>query len=159
MYYIIIAVIVALDQFVKYTVKTSMELGQSIPIIENIFHLTYIHNYGAAFSIFQGQRAFLLILTGIMLVALLVFMIKNKNYRHWTIMTAMALIISGGIGNIIDRAVLGYVVDYLDFRVWPIFNVADIAVCVGCGLMVLYVLFIDGKVNNIEESKTEQLTE
>ena len=62
-------------------------------------------------------------------------------------MTSVALIAGGGIGNLIDRALLGYVVDYLDFRVFPIFNLADICVCTGCGLLILYVLFIDGKQN------------
>ena len=60
-------------------------------------------------------------------------------------MISVAMIAGGGIGNLIDRIAIGYVVDYLDFRVFPIFNIADIAVCVGCGLLILYVLFLDGK--------------
>ena len=63
-------------------------------------------------------------------------------------MTSVALIAGGGIGNLVDRISLGYVVDYLDFRVFPIFNLADIAVCVGCGLLIVYVMFIDGKQKN-----------
>ena len=145
MYYILIIAVVIIDQASKYIVKTYMALHESISVIENIFHITYIHNYGAAFSILEGQRWLLLVVTGIALLIFLVYMIVKKDSLHNVLKISMALIIAGGVGNLIDRAFYGYVVDFFDFRIWPIFNIADIAVCIGCALLIVYVLFIDRK--------------
>ena len=125
-----------------------MALYESLPVVQDIFHITYIHNTGAAFSIMEGKISVLIFLPMLMIVAAIVFMIVMRKKGHPLMMTSVALIAGGGLGNLIDRIALGYVVDYLDFRVFPIFNLADIAVCVGCGLLILYVLFIDGKQNN-----------
>ncbi len=142
MYYIAILALIGLDWLTKYWIQTSMALNDTIPVIDGIFHITYIHNYGAAFSILEGKQGFLLIVTGIAMAAILGYMViaqikkKTNPMELWS----LALILSGGIGNFIDRVRFGYVVDFFDFRVWPIFNVADIAVCCGCGLLVFYVL-------------------
>ena len=125
-----------------------MALYESVPVVQDIFHITYIHNTGAAFSIMEGKISVLILLPMLMIIAAIVFMIVMRKKGHPLMMTSVALIAGGGLGNLIDRMALGYVVDYLDFRVFPIFNLADIAVCVGCGLLILYVLFIDGKQNN-----------
>lgn len=142
MYYIAILALIGLDWLTKYWIQTSMALNDTIPVIDGIFHITYIHNYGAAFSILQGKQSFLLIVTGIAMTAILAYMVigqikkKAASMELWS----LALILAGGIGNFIDRVRFGYVVDFFDFRIWPIFNVADIAVCCGCGLLVFYVL-------------------
>ena len=125
-----------------------MSLYESIPVIQDIFHITYIHNTGAAFSIMEGRISVLILLPLVMIIGAVIFMLIMRKKGHPVLMTAVALIAGGGIGNLIDRIALGYVVDYLDFRVFPIFNLADIAVCVGCGLLIVYVLFIDGKQKN-----------
>jgi len=122
-----------------------MALYESIPVIQDVFHITYIHNTGAAFSIMAGQISLLILLPLFMIIAAVVFMFVMRKKGHPMLMTSVALIAGGGVGNLIDRMMLGYVVDYLDFRVFPIFNLADIAVCIGCGLLILYVLFFDGK--------------
>ena len=146
-YFLIITAAVALDQLIKYAVVNSMALYQTIPVLEDIFHITYIHNTGAAFSMMEGMRVFLILLPLIMIACAVIYMFIKRKTGHPLMMTSVALIAGGGIGNLIDRALLGYVVDYLDFRVFPIFNLADICVCTGCGLLILYVLFIDGKQN------------
>lgn len=146
-YFLIIIAAVALDQLIKYAVVNSMALYQTIPVLEDIFHITYIHNTGAAFSMMEGMRVFLILLPLIMIACAVIYMFIKRKTGHPLMMTSVALIAGGGIGNLIDRALLGYVVDYLDFRVFPIFNLADICVCTGCGLLILYVLFIDGKQN------------
>lgn len=146
-YFLIIIAAVALDQLIKYAVVNSMALYQTIPVLEDIFHITYIHNTGAAFSMMEGMRVFLILLPLIMIACAVIYMFIKRKAGHPLMMTSVALIAGGGIGNLIDRALLGYVVDYLDFRVFPIFNLADICVCTGCGLLILYVLFIDGKQN------------
>ena len=144
-YFLLLICILVLDRVVKFAVDSGMDPGQSIPVIENIFHITYVRNTGAAFSILQGQS---LILIGfplaVMCAGLVLLVIKRKKW-HPALLASIALICAGGVGNLIDRATAGYVVDMFDFRVFPVFNVADIAVCVGCGLMILYILVIDGK--------------
>ena len=142
MYYIASLALIGLDWLTKYWIQTSMALNDTIPVIDGIFHITYIHNYGAAFSILQGKQSFLLIVTGIAMTAILAYMVIGQIRKKAAPMElwSLALILAGGIGNFIDRVRFGYVVDFFDFRIWPIFNVADIAVCCGCGLLVFYVL-------------------
>lgn len=145
MYFIIIAFILIADQGIKYLIQTTMELNQSIPLMDGIFHITYIHNYGAAFSILQNKTVFLIAVQVIVISGILLYLIKKRKTEHPMLLLSLAMIVAGGLGNLIDRAVNGYVVDFLDLRIWPIFNIADISVCVGCGLMVLYVLIIEPK--------------
>ncbi len=147
-YFLIIIAVVISDQIIKNHVVGTMALYESIPVLQDIFHITYIHNTGAAFSLMAGKISVLILLPLFMIIAAVVFMLIMRKKGHPLMMTSVALIAGGGIGNLIDRIALGYVVDYLDFRVFPIFNLADIAVCVGCGLLVLYVLFFDGKQKN-----------
>ena len=145
MYYMIIAAILVLDQIVKKIVTAFMALHESIPVISQTFHITYIQNRGAAFSLMEGSRVFLILLPACLILAAMVYMIKHRKTAHRLLLTALTFIIGGGLGNMIDRAYFGYVVDYLDFRVFPVFNIADIFVCLGCGLLVIYIIFIDGK--------------
>lgn len=147
-YFLIIIAVIVLDQIIKKAVVAAMSLYESIPVIQDIFHITYIHNTGAAFSIMEGRISVLILLPLVMIIGAVIFMLIMRKKGHPVLMTSVALIAGGGIGNLIDRIALGYVVDYLDFRVFPIFNLADIAVCVGCGLLIVYVLFIDGKQKN-----------
>ena len=142
-YFLLTLTAVLADQLTKQIVQAEMELSQSIPVIHEIFHLTLIHNYGAAFSMLQGKAGLLAVGTGIAILAVLAFMWLKRNTAHPCLMTAMALIAGGGLGNLIDRMVLGYVVDFLDLRIWPVFNVADVCVCCGCGLLILYVLVLE----------------
>lgn len=135
--------VVAVDQIVKYIIDTGFAVGESVPVIKGIFHITYVQNRGAAFSTFMGQRAMLIIFPIVLIAALAFYYFKYGRNEHWTLRLAISLIISGGVGNLIDRVLRGFVVDMFDFRVWPVFNVADIAVCVGCGALLLYVIFFD----------------
>ena len=151
MYFIIIALVVALDQLTKYLIHSNMDLNSTIPLIDGIFHITYIHNYGAAFSLFQNKTEFLIIMQLIIIAVVLVYLFKKQKKEHWALLLSLSLIAAGGIGNLIDRAVNGYVVDFLDLRVWPIFNAADISVCVGCGLLVLYMFILEPKRSRSEK--------
>lgn len=145
MYFIIIALVVIVDQLAKYLIRTNLVLDSSVPLIDGVFHITYIHNAGAAFSIFQNKTGFLIAMQLIVIAFVMVYLIRKQKKEHWCLLLSLSLIAAGGIGNLIDRAMNGYVVDFLDFRVWPIFNVADISVCVGCGLLILYMFFIEPK--------------
>lgn len=145
MYFFIIAFIVAFDQWTKYLIQANLELNQSIPLIDGIFHITYIHNTGAAFSLFRDKTEFLIAIQLTVIAIVLIYLVKKRAKEHGCLLFSLSLIAAGGMGNLIDRAAKSYVVDFLDLRVWPIFNVADISVCVGCGLLVLYLFFIEPK--------------
>ncbi len=144
-YYLIILAALVLDRVTKYIVDSNMQVGQTVPVIENVFHFTYIQNQGAAFSMWQQQW---IILIGfplvIIAVCLVLIFIKRKIWNR-LILTSISFICAGGIGNLIDRISQGYVIDMFDFRVFPVFNIADIFVCVGCGLMVLDVVLSERK--------------
>ena len=158
MYYIAILALIALDWVTKYWVQTSMALNDTIPVIDGIFHITYIHNYGAAFSMLQGKQAFLLLVTGVAMAAILVFLVAAQKKKALSPLGlwALTLVLGGGLGNFIDRIRLGYVVDFLDFRVWPIFNVADIAVCCGGGLLIFYVLIWEPRLEKRAAERTAE---
>ncbi|OPJ56892.1 signal peptidase II [Alkalithermobacter paradoxus] len=129
-----ILLLILLDQITKiWALKDLSEIG-SIPVIENIFHLTYVENRGAAFGIFQGKTTFLVIITACVIGYIIYYMLSNKNLDNIT-KISFILIISGAIGNLIDRVRLGFVVDFFDFRVWPVFNIADICVVIGAVLL------------------------
>ena len=142
--YVLIAGILLVDQLVKYVVRSHMYVGETIPVIQNVFHLTYVRNTGAAFNLFEGMSLFLQIVTLIALIFAVWFMEKHLQ-RHWTLLLSMILIISGGAGNLLDRVMLGYVTDLFEFKLihFPVFNVADIPICTGCFILVLYTFVFD----------------
>lgn len=137
-------VVFVIDQASKAAVRHAMTLGESIPIIENIFHLTYIENTGVAFGLFSGHTNIFVVVSLVVLAGLLFFVWKEGSASR-LLYFGTALVIAGALGNIIDRAVKASVTDMFDLRIWPIFNVADIAVCVGFGLLVLYLFFDQGE--------------
>ena len=137
-----ILLMIGLDQLVKYWTISYIKPVSTIPLLENVFHLTYIENRGAAFSILQGQKWFLVCIT--MIVLAMVFVaFRKKMIVHKTGEWALLLITGGAIGNLIDRIVRGFVVDTFDFRLinFPVFNVADIFVVCGGILLIFYILF------------------
>lgn len=142
---ILIAASVAVDQALKFIVVNTLEIGQSVPLIEGVFHFTYIQNFGAAFSIFQNKQIFLISVTAVVMVAAAVILFKNINKFSKLIILSLTFIIGGGIGNLIDRVRLGFVVDYLDFNLinYPVFNFADCCVVVGSIALVVGVFLAD----------------
>jgi signal peptidase II len=150
-YFVIVAGIILLDQIVKKIVVSNMYVGESIPLLEDFFHITYIHNKGAAFSLWEQQWILLIAFPAIvMVVGLMCLFIKRKTWDKLYLLS-IALICGGGLGNLIDRIIQGYVVDMFDFRVFPVFNIADIFICIGCGLMLIYVIFLERKNGDNEQ--------
>lgn len=142
MNFILIALIVILDKATKLLAIEYLQPIRTLPVIEGIFHLTYHENRGAAFGILQGQRTFFLIATTIVLIAITIFMYKYKKI-YIPMKLGLNLIVAGAIGNLIDRVRFGFVVDFFDFRIWPVFNIADSAVVVGAILVSYVVLKYD----------------
>lgn len=120
-----------------------MELYQSIPIIPNIFHLTYIENPGAAFGILANQRIFFIIITFIIL-AFIYYFYRQLKENQVLLKIALGMVVGGALGNLIDRWRSGTVTDFFDFQIWPIFNIADTAV-------VVAMLYISYKVLTTKE--------
>lgn len=132
--------IVLFDQISKFIIRNTMAVGESIPILGDFFSITYIQNRGAAFSMFSGERILLIVLP-VLLVAGAMWYFLRKTQAHWLFYTSWAMILAGGIGNLIDRILFGWVTDMLDFSIFPpVFNIADIGVTLGCGILVVYVL-------------------
>jgi len=143
---IVAGILVAVDQIIKRLAEQTLIPGDTTPVIKfgdtEVFNLTYCENRGAAFSIFSGKQTFLIILTIIVMIMLTVFLLKTKNKSKFFYI-CYTLIIAGGIGNLIDRITQGYVVDYIEFRLFKfaIFNFADICVVIGGILLFICVLF------------------
>ena len=137
---------IAADQWLKYWTVTHLELGQSAPFIPGIMQLTRLHNYGAAWSSLSGQTVLLIAITATLLIGVSVLLIK-KIVRHPMGVAACILILGGGIGNMIDRIALGYVVDMFDLLLfsYPIFNLADCFVVVGAILGAIYYMVLYDK--------------
>ncbi|HBY57058.1 MAG TPA: signal peptidase II [Candidatus Atribacteria bacterium] len=132
--------VILFDQGSKFLVQQKMKIGESIPIIKGIFHITYIENPRTAFGIFQYQTIFLVI--AILISVILTILISRKIvFKKESIMyVPLTLVLGGAVGNLIDRLRTGRVIDFLDFRIWPIFNFADTAIV--CGMLILLVYFL-----------------
>ena len=141
---ILAVVVVILDQWSKYYVQSQMSLGMSIPVIPEIFHLTYILNPGAAFGILENQRFFFVVIA-VAMIATVVYLYPRLPSKPLLLRLGIGLMVGGAVGNVIDRIKTGYVVDFFDFRIWPIFNIADIAIVVGVSCIVYTLVFTEEK--------------
>lgn len=134
-------VVVIMDQLSKFYIQTHMVLGMSVPVLEDVFHITYILNPGAAFGLFEHQTAFFVMIAAGMVIATLYFYPKiPKQYK--LLRFGMGLMVGGALGNVIDRIKTGYVVDFFDFRIWPIFNIADAGIVCGVGCIIFTILYL-----------------
>ena len=157
----IAAAVLILDQLTKMYVVWGMELSQSIPVIKNVLHITYVQNRGMAFGLFANNRMLFMIPT-VVLIAVIVLAIVKLKGKNKVLDTSLGLVLGGGVGNMIDRVARGYVVDFVDFCAFDfwqwVFNVADAAVVVGAFLFIIAVvtdknLFPDEKKKSGEENE------
>ncbi len=145
MFPLLVAIVVTvLDQWTKHVVRADFLLGESRPVIDGFFNLTYVRNTGAAWGLFGGQNTTLMILS---IVMLLVMVIYRRSFLNdtWEHRLALGLLIGGILGNLLDRARQGWVTDFFDFYVgtwhWPCFNIADAAICTGVGIYMISALW------------------
>lgn len=139
--FFILALILA-DQGLKYLVLTRIGMMNEITVIDSFFSLHVITNEGAAFGMWAQHATVLIALTAFIMGGLLVYILVNAKKENPLFLIILCMVTGGGIGNLIDRLRQGYVVDYLDFKIWPfIFNFADIWVVLGCLFLVIYLLF------------------
>lgn len=141
-----IALITVLDQLTKFLAVVRLMPKGTFPIIENVFHLTYLENKGAGFGIF-ADHTWLLSVASILIVAAILMYVLVKRPKDKLLNLSLTFMIGGAVGNLIDRIRLGYVVDFLDFRLidFPIFNVADCFITVGAVVLAVYIIFFSEK--------------
>ena len=134
--------LVLLDQLTKIQIENNFFVGDTIEIISNFFHITYVQNRGIAFGVFQGKINAISIATTIAIIGIIIYFFKNFKKIEVIERIAYMVIISGAIGNMIDRIFRGYVVDMLDFRgIWQyVFNLADVYINIGVALIFLDIL-------------------
>ena len=169
---ILIAVAVIIDQITKYWIVASFNMGEylglayneiskvasgleSVEIIHGVFRFTFLLNDGAALGSMDNARWLFMTASTIAIIGILVFLFWKKP-QNKLLLASLILITGGGIGNMIDRVFLGYVIDFIDFCAFPsiwmwVFNVADVFVCIGAGMMMLYIIL-----STIEEAKLEK---
>lgn len=132
-FFLLSCLVILIDQITKYIVRERIAFGVSVPLINNILYLTHTTNKGASFSLFTNYSFFLTILTTAVLICIIIFYKKiPHNYR-----LAFALIAGGAAGNLIDRIFLGTVTDFIDIRIWPVFNLADAAITLAAIFLVI----------------------
>lgn len=144
--------VVVSDQVTKYLADKFLAPLESLPILKGIFHLTLTHNKGAAFSILQGGAIFFVIVS-ILCIGAIIFMLSRPRFlksmlgfeaADKIIQVSLGLILGGACGNLLDRLRFGYVIDFLDFQVWPVFNMADSCITIGA-ILIGWKMFFGGR--------------
>ena len=156
MFWAIILLCIAIDQLSKAKIASVMSLGSSNTVVPGLLDFTYTHNTGAAFSILTDRQTFLIAVTAIVMAAMVIYVIRKGKSLFLPEKLALALIVGGGCGNLICRITRGYVIDFINIHILPIFNAADICVCCGCALLVLSVLILEPRCAAAKEGPDER---
>lgn len=132
-------VVVVFDRAAKLFFQHLLSLGESIALIPNIFHFTLVHNTGIAFGLFKNQGVLFIIVPVIVIVLIVynLYLCRDDMEISRLNILAFALILAGAIGNLVDRVVYGHVIDFIDLRIWPVFNIADSAITVGTMILLI----------------------
>lgn len=140
-YYLIAFIVFVIDQLTKYVIATRLELWDQISVIGNFFLITSHRNTGAAFGILENQRYFFIIITIVVVIGIVWYIQKMKNTGNKLLPFALSLVLGGALGNFLDRALTGEVVDFLQFNfgsyTFPIFNIADSCIVIGVALIII----------------------
>ena len=129
-------ILVLLDQLAKFLVRQNFQLSQSIPVIKNILHFTYITNTGSAFGLFKGFNLIFILFSAIVII-LIFYFVREIRENEKALQFFAGLLLGGTIGNMADRLFYGHVTDFIDFRIWPVFNVADSAVTISVIFLII----------------------
>ena len=156
----IIVAILVVDLVTKYVFDATLEFGESKTIIPYLFNFKLIHNVGAAWGILAGKQVFLIVISFVFLAIFIFYYIKEKN-KTWLMNISFGFLIGGCVGNLFDRLFIGYVRDFIQFAFWqsfPVFNFADIFLCVGVVLFAIYLIlyFIKNKKSSKNDEKIEK---
>lgn len=156
LWFIIGILCVAVDRLSKMYIANNFMTGQSVPVINRVFHITYHLNDGAAFSVLSGKTVFLTVISLVIMAAIAAYIIIKKPKNN-LLLLSLTFILSGAAGNFIDRVASGAVVDFLDFRLinFPVFNIADCFVVIGGALLFLYILKYSDNDDKRDDKKNE----
>jgi len=144
-----VLLVILSDQISKIWVQNNLNLMESIPVIRGIFHITYIQNPYSAFGLLKFHNAVFVVIA-LLVILIIVFFLRNKiTEKNKLVFFSLIFLLGGSLGNMIDRLRVGSVIDFLDFRIWPIFNIADSAINLGLFLLVVHFLF--HKEENLED--------
>ena len=143
--FILFAAIVILDQITKIWAINNLKNAGTITIIPNFFRLVYVENFGAAFGILQNKRWIFIVISVTVIIGIVFFLLRHYNKLNIFVKIALAMLLGGAIGNFIDRIRLGYVIDFLSFRLFnayefPVFNVADIFIVISTFAILILVM-------------------
>ena len=148
-------VIIAADQLIKYFVNTGLKPVGEVSVIDGLFKLVYVENRGVAFGMFKDMRWIFVALTSVLLLIIIIYMFKKRPSGKFFYICA-GLIIGGGIGNLIDRVIYGYVIDYLSVSFFPpVCNFADYCITIGVILLVIYIFFFSSKFKSNKVEKND----
>ena len=139
MIFIIATSVILLDQITKFLALKFLQLNTPVPLIKNFLNLTLVHNRGAAFGFLQNQLL-LFVLVSFFAIGLILYNLKNKT-NSFILKLSLSLILGGAVGNLIDRLRFGFVIDFLDLRVWPVFNIADSVITLAALVLSWKLLF------------------
>ena len=128
-----------LDQFTKHLALRFLTMGMSVPVLPRVFQLTLVENQGIAFGILDDHGSFLLVAITACIIFLIVYSLRSPPAERYA-QIAYGFILGGAVGNLLDRIRLGHVVDFLDFRIWPVFNFADSFITIGVSIFILHAL-------------------
>lgn len=144
--------ILAADRVTKIFVMDRLGVSESIPVIKNIFHITLVYNTGAAFGIFRTHPGSFALVSICAILAMILFLVSRYSKLSFLEKTAILFIIGGAGGNLIDRIVYGHVIDFLDFMIWPVFNIADSFITIGVTILVLDI-FLNKRHHDVLDAK------
>lgn len=155
--FIIAALCIGVDQLTKYLAVSALYPDGSVDVIEGVFRFTYVENRGAAFGSLTEHRWIFLVFSTVLILVLIGYTVW-KRPKGWLQCISLGMLIGGGIGNMIDRIALGYVVDFLDFCAFPnlwkwVFNGADAFVCIGTALLMIWIIISDRKTKNSSDAE------
>ena len=135
---VIFLLLIGIDQLSKFYIENTMFIGESRPLIEGIFHITYVRNTGISFGLLADRTGIILIIQ--LFIILLLFYLKSQVFsNNFYINLFFVFVFAGATGNILDRLIYGYVIDFFDFQIWPVFNFADIYIVLGVLGLILFI--------------------
>ncbi|MBP3964272.1 signal peptidase II [Paenibacillus lignilyticus] len=159
-YYWLAVVVFVIDYFTKQWVEKSLTIGETKHVLGDFFILTSIRNKGAAFGILQEQRYLFILITLVVVGGIVWYMMKNRNSGKALLLGGLGLVLGGALGNFLERALYGEVVDFLQFTfgsyVFPIFNIADTGICVGVGMILLDAILTSKRENGDSKSNGQE---
>lgn len=132
----IAAAVFSLDRFTKIAAMKFLHLGESVKVVPGVMNLTLVLNDGAAFGLFKGSAALFAVISLAVIVSIAAYLVRNRSLDG-LVSTGLGLILGGALGNLADRMVFGMVIDFMDFRIWPVFNIADSCITIGAAAIIL----------------------